>query len=317
MLRRPICGMLNGCLTASVRARLARIPNLTDATVEATLMKPIRSEGGAPRAGNVTQPNCAIRSRTPKPANKVLLIDCEPQTRRFVSAGLKFYGYFVQQAENGSAGLDAMFQVRPDLIILDPDLLNMSGIDVLQTIRSWSNVPVIVLSMEVEEDHKVLLLRSGADDYMIKPFGIAELAARCEAALRRYHKAVDRDPVVRTGPLTIDLLSRAVTLDDRYVTLTRREYLLLHLLASHFGLVVTHNQLIKEIWGNSSANSAMYLRTLVGKLRKKIELDPSQPKLVISESGVGYRLERNAVPSPRDHAPANWGIPAILKKSPF
>ena len=186
---------------------------------------------------------------------------------------------------------------RPDLIILDPDLLDMSGIEVLQTIRSWSNVPIIVLSIQAEEDQKVLWLRSGADDYMIKPFGIAELTARCEVALRRYHKAVDKDPVVQTGPLTIDLASRAVTLEGRYVTLTRRESRLLYQLASHLGLVITHQQLIKEIWGDFSPDNMQYLRTLVRKLRQKIELDPSQPKLLMSESGVGYRLERNAIPS--------------------
>jgi two-component system, OmpR family, KDP operon response regulator KdpE len=254
-------------------------------------MKPLRSKGGAPRVGSATQPNCAIWSRTP--ANTVLLIDCEPQTRRFVSAGLKFYGYSVHQAENGSAGLNAMFHVRPDLIILDPDLLDISGIEVLQTIRSWSNIPVIVLSIEADEDQKVHLLRSGADDYMIKPFGMAELAARCEALMRRCHKTVDKDPVVRTGPLTIDLVSHAVQLDGRYVTLTRREYRLLHLLASHLGLVMTHNQLVKDIWGSTSPDYVQYLRTLVRKLRQKLEVDPHQPELLISESGVGYRLERH------------------------
>jgi two-component system, OmpR family, KDP operon response regulator KdpE len=265
---------------------------LTDATVTATAMKPLRSRGGEPHVGGATKPpNGAIRAATPKPANTLLVIDCEPQIRRFISAGLKLRGYSVCQAENGSTGLNAVVHNRPDLIILDPDLLDMSGIEVLQTIRSWSNVPIIVLSIQAEEDQKVLWLRSGADDYMIKPFGIAELAARCEAMLRRYHKAVDKDPVVQTGPLTIDLVSCAVTLDGQYVTLTRREYRLLHLLASHVGLVITHNQLIKDIWGNCSTNSAMYLRTLMAKLRRKLEADPNHPKLLISESGVGYRLE--------------------------
>jgi two-component system, OmpR family, KDP operon response regulator KdpE len=233
-----------------------------------------------------------------KAANTVLMVDDEPQIRRFVKAGLELYGYSVSEAENGSAGLNAVAHSRPDLIILDLGLPDMSGIEVLNTIRSWSNVPVIVLSIQVDEEQKVHLLRSGADDYMVKPFGIAELAARCEAALRRYHKAVDKDPVVRTGPLTIDLVSRAVTLDGRHITLTRKEYRLLHLLASHLGLVMTHNQLIKDIWGNSSPDNVQYLRTLVRKLRQKLEADPSQPKLLISESGVGYRLERHAAPSP-------------------
>jgi two-component system, OmpR family, KDP operon response regulator KdpE len=232
-----------------------------------------------------------------KAANTILAIDDEPQIRRFVKAGLELYGYSVSEAENGSAGLNAVAHSRPDLIILDLGLPDMDGVDVLTTIRSWSNVPVIVLSVQVDEEQKVHLLRSGADDYMVKPFGIAELAARCEAALRRYHKAADKDPVVRTGLLTVDLVSRAVTLEGRQITLTRKEYRLLHLLASHLGLVMTHNQLIKEIWGNSSPDNVQYLRTLVRKLRQKLEADPSQPKLLISESGVGYRLERDVAPS--------------------
>jgi two-component system, OmpR family, KDP operon response regulator KdpE len=232
-----------------------------------------------------------------KAANTILAIDDEPQIRRFVKAGLELYGYSVSEAENGSAGLNAVAHSRPDLIILDLGLPDMDGVEVLTTIRSWSNVPVIILSVQVDEEQKVHLLRSGADDYMVKPFGIAELAARCEAALRRYHKAADKDPVVRTGPLTVDLVSRAVTLEGRQITLTRKEYRLLHLLASHLGLVMTHNQLIKEIWGNSSPDNVQYLRTLVRKLRQKLEADPSQPKLLISESGVGYRLERDVAPS--------------------
>jgi two-component system, OmpR family, KDP operon response regulator KdpE len=223
---------------------------------------------------------------------RVLLIDDEAQIRRFISAGLELYGYSVCEAENGSAGLNAVAHIRPDLIILDLGLPYMSGVEVLHTIRSWSNIPVIVLSIQVDEEKKVHLLRSGADDYVTKPFGIAELAARCDAALRRYHKTADKDPVVRTGPLTVDLVSRAVTLDGRYITLTRQEYRLLHLLASHLGLVITHNQLLSDIWGDPLPNNVQYLRTLVRQLRQKLEVDPSQPKLLISESGVGYRLER-------------------------
>jgi two-component system, OmpR family, KDP operon response regulator KdpE len=266
---------------------------LTDATVEVTVMKAFRLKGRAPLVGAAKLPNCAIRSAKPKPANTILVIDCEAQVRRFVCAGLKLYGYSVSQAENGSAGLNAIAHIRPDVIILDPALPDMSGIEVLHTIRSWSNAAVIVLSIEDDEDQKVHFLRGGADDYVVKPFGIAELAARCEAALRRYHKVIDKDPVVRTGPLTVDLVSRAVTLDGRHITLTRKEYRLLHLLASHLALVMTHNHLIKEIWGKSSPENVQYLRTLVRKLRQKLEADPSQPKLLISESGVGYRLERH------------------------
>jgi two-component system, OmpR family, KDP operon response regulator KdpE len=236
-----------------------------------------------------------------KQANRILVIDDEPQIRRFVTAGLDLYGYSVIEAEKGVAGLNAVAQMQPDLIILDLALPDMSGLDVLTTVRSWSNVPVIVLSIHDDEEQKVRLLRSGADDYVTKPFGIAELAARCEAALRRYHKAPDKDPVVRTGPLTIDLVTRAVTLHGQHVALTRKEYHLLHLLASHLGLVITHNQLTKDLWGNSSPDYIQYLRTLMRQLRQKLEANPSQPKLLMSESGVGYRLVSNATSSSRSN----------------
>jgi two-component system, OmpR family, KDP operon response regulator KdpE len=233
--------------------------------------------------------------------NSVLVIDPERQIRRFITAGLELYGYAVDEACNGASALSAATVNRPDLIILDPALPDMNGADILKTIRSWSNVPVIILSIRSEEEQKVRFLRAGADDYMTKPFGIAELAARCDAALRRYHKGVDKDPVVRTGQLEIDLVSRAVTRDGRYVPLARQEYQLLHLLASHIGLVISHNQLIQDIWGDTAPNNVRYLRTLVRKLRQKLEIDPSRPQLLLSESGVGYRLERNAAP-PEDCA---------------
>jgi two-component system KDP operon response regulator KdpE len=171
---------------------------------------------------------------------------------------------------------------------------DMSGIELLQAIRSWSNTPVIVLSIETDEKQKVCLLKSGADDYMTKPFGIAELAARREAALRRYHKAANGDAVVRTGPLTFDLASRAVTLDGRNISVTRKEYRLFSVLALNLGLVTSHEQLIKDIWGDSAPDNVQYLRTLVRQLRQKLEVDPSRPKLLVAESGIGYRLRRLA-----------------------
>ena len=230
----------------------------------------------------------------PKPANTVLVIDDEPQIRRFIVAGLELHGYAVREAENAAAGLSAAAHLRPDLVILDLGLPDANGIEVLKTIRSWSNMPIIVLSVQADEELKVDLLKHGADDYVVKPFGIAELAARCEAALRRYHKSAERNPLVRTGGLAIDLVSRSVLLNDKPITLTRKEYRLLHLLASHLGLVVTHNQLIRDIWGNSSPDNIQYLRMLVRRLRQKIEDEPARPTLLISISGVGYRLERIA-----------------------
>jgi two-component system, OmpR family, KDP operon response regulator KdpE len=228
-----------------------------------------------------------------KPANSVLVIDDEPQIRRFVGAGLELHGYTVKEANTGAAGLSAAAHMQPDVIVLDLGLPDMGGIDVLESVRAWSNVPIIVLSIESAEEQKVMLLKLGADDYIVKPFGIAELAARCEAALRRYHKSADKNPIVRSGDLVVDLVSRSVVVGDERITLTRKEYRLLHVLASHLGLVVTHQQLIKEIWGRATGDNVQYLRMLVRKLRQKIERDPNQPKYLMTESGVGYRLERH------------------------
>jgi two-component system KDP operon response regulator KdpE len=229
----------------------------------------------------------------PKSTNSVLVIDDEPQIRRLVSAGLELHGFAVNEAVNGAVGLSIAAHMQPDVIILDLGLPDMSGIEVLKSIRAWSNVPVIVLSINSEMEQKVRLLKLGADDYIVKPFGIAELAARCEAALRRYHKSADKNPVVRTGPLVVDLASRSVFFGDERIMLTAKEYRLLHILAAHLGLVVTHEQLFKEVWGKTSNDNLQYLRALMRHVRQKIEPDPHQPKFLITESGVGYRLERH------------------------
>jgi two-component system KDP operon response regulator KdpE len=226
-----------------------------------------------------------------KTGNAVLIIDDEPQIRRFVRAGFELQNFRVHEAENAAEGIRQVMLNPPDLIILDLALPDMSGGDVLERVRSWSNVPIIVLSIENDEQEKVRLLKLGADDYVVKPFGIAELMARGDASLRRYFKSETKDPVVKAGALTVDLVSRVVTLGNKRVLLTRKEYKLLHVLASHFGLVVTHQQLLKEIWGSNQVHNIQYLRILVRKVRQKIELDPNRPKIVATESGVGYRLE--------------------------
>ena len=230
--------------------------------------------------------------------NSILVIDDETQIRRFVSAGLELHGFTVTQADRGSVGLDTAARMKPDVIILDLNLPDMSGVELLESVRAWSDVPIIVLSIDSSEEQKVLLLKLGADDYIVKPFGIAELAARCEAALRRYHKSADRNPIVRTGPLVVDLVSRSVTFGGAQISLTKTEYRLLHVLSSHLGLVVTHQQLIKEIWGKTSSENLQYLRVLMRQLRHKIEPDSDQPRFLITESGVGYRLERHEERTP-------------------
>jgi two-component system KDP operon response regulator KdpE len=224
---------------------------------------------------------------------KVLFIDDEAQIRRFLRAGFELHDYTVIEAENATAGLRAVIVDKPDLIILDLNLPDLDGSEVLERIRSWSNIPIIVLSIQSDEHEKVRLLRLGADDYVVKPFGISELLARGEAALRRQLRSANKEPLVKAGALSIDLVSRVVTLDGKRVRLTRKEYALLHILATHAGLVITHQQLVKDIWGNRAGN-IQYLRILVRKLRQKVELDATRPKLIVSESGVGYRLDSDA-----------------------
>jgi two-component system, OmpR family, KDP operon response regulator KdpE len=226
-----------------------------------------------------------------KPSNVVLLIDDEPKIRRFLRAGFELQGYSVIEAENDADGLKAATFSAPDLVILDLNLPNLHGSEVLERLRSWSNVPVIILSVVASEDEKVRLLKAGADDYVVKPFGMAELLARSEAALRRYFKTATENPVVTAGPLSVDLVARTVALNNSQIRLTRKEYRLLHILATHVGLVVTHDQLLKEIWTGNQRDNIQYLRILVRKLRQKIETDPNRPRLLVTESGVGYRLQ--------------------------
>jgi two-component system, OmpR family, KDP operon response regulator KdpE len=178
----------------------------------------------------------------------------------------------------------------PDLIILDLSLPDREGAELLDHIRSWSNVPIIVLSGRSDEEEKVRLLQRGADDYVTKPFGMSELLARSEAALRRYFKSPTESSVVVAGPLSIDLAKRTVYVHTVRVGLTRKEYRLIELLAMHIGNVVTHQQLIKEIWGPGHAHNIQYLRILVRKVRHKIEEDPARPEILLSESGVGYLM---------------------------
>jgi two-component system, OmpR family, KDP operon response regulator KdpE len=235
-----------------------------------------------------------------KPANVVLLVDDEPKIRRFLRAGFELNGYVVLEAESATDALKIATFSQPDLIILDLNLPDLHGMEVLERIRSWSNVPVIILSVVSAEDEKVRLLQAGADDYVVKPFGMAELLARSEAALRRYFKTATESPVVIAGPLSVDLVNRTVALDQTPVRLTRKEYRLLHILAVHVGLVVTHDQLLKEIWTGNQRDNIQYLRILVRKLRQKIEADPNHPRLLITESGVGYRLQSRLEPTPAE-----------------
>jgi two-component system KDP operon response regulator KdpE len=226
-----------------------------------------------------------------KSAAAVLVIDDERQIRRFLKAGFELEGYRVREAENAEEGLKSAILYTPDLIILDLGLPDLGGMEVLERIRSWSNVPVIVLSIISDSEEKVRLLRLGADDYVAKPFEMAELLARCDAALRRYYKSPTEDSVVKAGGLVVDIVARSATSNGKRISLTRKEYSLLHILAKHAGLVVAHEQLLKEIWGASQVHNIQYLRVLVRKLRTKVEDSLTNPKIILTESGVGYRLQ--------------------------
>jgi two-component system KDP operon response regulator KdpE len=223
-------------------------------------------------------------------ATEVLVVDDEVQIRRFLRAGLELADYVVHEAENGQVALKIATMRKLDLVILDLAMPDMDGSMVLERLRSWSNVPVIVLSVRSSEDEKVRLLELGADDYVVKPFGMAELLARAKAALRRHSRSESGESTVTIEHLTIDFAARRVTAHGKRLVLTPKEYRLLQLLAQHAGKVVTHQSLLTEVWGQWHVHDTHYLRIFVRKLRQKIETDPTKPRILLTELGVGYRL---------------------------
>jgi two-component system, OmpR family, KDP operon response regulator KdpE len=242
----------------------------------------------------------------------VLIIDDEAPLRRFLRAGYELAGFAVREAQTAEEGLKSATIKMPDLILLDLGLPDREGTEVLDQIRSWSNVPVIILSARTDEDEKVRLFHRGADDYVTKPFGMSELLARSEAALRRYFKSPTESSVVEAGALSIDLATRKVVVRNVRVDLTRKEYRLVELLAAHAGNVVSHQYLLKEIWGQGYVQNVQYLRILVRKVRCKIERDPTRPVILVSESGVGYRLQTTPTSLPSSTA----GPPRGRKRQP-
>lgn len=220
---------------------------------------------------------------------RILVVDDEPQMRRALRAALSSQGYAVELASTGEEALAAVAQATPDLVILDLGLPDMDGGEVCARLRAWSRVPVIVLSVREAEGEKVRALDRGADDYLVKPCGIAELLARIRAALRRARDEVVL-PVVRHGELTIDLARRRVQLGGRDVHLTPKEYELLAYLAAHRGKVLTHGMILSRVWGPEYVEAVQYLRVFVSQLRRKIEPDPHRPRYLLTEVGVGYRF---------------------------
>ncbi len=223
----------------------------------------------------------------------VLVIDDEIQMRRLLRVTLEGNGYRMFEAATGQAGLIEAAQRRPEIVVLDLGLPDMDGLEVLKRLREWTEAPVIVLSVREGEEDKVGALDRGADDYMNKPFSTAELLARLRAARRRAQPVADT-AVFQSGPLEVDLSSRQVRRKGEEIKLTPTEYSLLRLLVRNAGKVVTHRQILKEVWGPTYGEQTHYLRVYVAHLREKLEEDASRPELLLTEPGIGYRLKAEA-----------------------
>lgn len=221
----------------------------------------------------------------------ILIIEDELQIRRFLRSSLAAHGYALLEAQTGQEGVEQTAQLHPDGVILDLGLPDMEGLEVLRRIRSWSAVPVVILTARGQEQDKIALLDAGADDYLTKPFGVGELLARIRAALRRTAAMpAAQAPITVVGDLRVDMVHRQVTRAGEEVHLTPIEYKLLVALVRNLGRVVTQRQLLQEVWGPEYTDAAHYLRIYMQHLRHKLEADPARPRFLLTEPGVGYRL---------------------------
>jgi two-component system KDP operon response regulator KdpE len=220
---------------------------------------------------------------------QALIIDDEAQIRRFLRISLEANGYRVHEARTGQEGLMEAATLRPDIVILDLGLPDTDGLSVLKRLREWSKVPVIILSVRNAETEKIAALDAGADDYLTKPFSVGELLARIRVA-RRHALPAQEETLFSVGPLSVDLTRRHVTHNGEPVKLTPTEYALLRLLVENAGKVLTHRQLLREVWGPEYVDETHYLRVYMAQLRQKLETDPARPRILLTEPGVGYRL---------------------------
>ena len=226
-----------------------------------------------------------------EPKNVIVAIEDDPQIRRFLRTGLESHGFQIHEADTGKLGLIEAANRKPDLVILDLGLPDMDGVEVVKKLREWSALPVIVLSARAAETDKVAALDAGADDYLTKPFGLGELLARIRVALRHTSgTAQEKGGVFAVAGLKVDLPHRRVYREGNEVHLTPIEYRLLTTLVKHAGKVITHRQLLKEVWGPGHIERNHYLRVYMAGLRHKLETDPARPRFLLTETGVGYRL---------------------------
>lgn len=220
----------------------------------------------------------------------ILVVDDEPQIRRFLRTSLNAQGYRISETGSAAEAVALAAKEKPDLVILDLGLPDGEGFDVIEKLRLSSQIPIVVLSVRNDEQGKVRALDLGADDYVTKPFGMEELMARLRTALRHRLQIQGEAPVFRSGALSVDLVRRVVMVGDSEVRLSAKEYDLLRLLIAHAGRVLTHGFLLKEVWGPAHTEDVQYLRVYIRQLREKLEADPTRPQLILTETGVGYRL---------------------------
>ncbi|MFZ5644248.1 MAG: response regulator [Bacillota bacterium] len=220
---------------------------------------------------------------------RILVVDDEAQLLKLLRVTLTSHGFEVAEAETGQEALCQVRNYKPDIIILDLGLPDMDGLDVINSLREWTKTPIIILSAREQENDKIIALDAGADDYLTKPFGMGELLARIRAALR-HMAGVESEPVLQFDDLVIDLAHRRVRVEGKELKLSPTEYDLIKNLAICAGKVLTHKQLLRTVWGPSYENDVHYLRVYMGQLRRKIEVDPSRPRHIITEPGIGYRL---------------------------
>jgi two-component system KDP operon response regulator KdpE len=220
---------------------------------------------------------------------RILVIDDEHQIRRMLNVALSAHGYSLAEASSGKEGLSQASIFHPDLVVLDLGLPDLDGMEVISRLREWTQVPIIVLSVRERENDKIDALDAGADDYLTKPFSMGELLARIRVAIKHFAKSED-EPVLIFPDLTIDLARRIVLLLGQEVKLTPTEYEILKYLALHSGRVITHGQLLRAVWGPNYQGETHYLRVYIGQLRRKIEKNPTQPRYIMTEAGVGYRF---------------------------
>jgi two-component system KDP operon response regulator KdpE len=227
--------------------------------------------------------------RTTQP--KILVIEDDPQIRKFLTITLTSHDYAVIPAESGNEGIRLATSVKPDAVLLDLGLPDMDGTHVIASIREWSKIPIIVLSVRSGEEEKVKAFDLGANDYVTKPFGTGELLARLRAALRDAIVADAEETTVTMGDLTIDLMKRMVSLRGERIKLSPKEFNLLKVLAMNAGKLLTHKYLMQQVWGEAYSDDNQYLRIYIAQLRQKLETDPARDQFIINEPGIGYRLE--------------------------